>query len=251
MTRLWIVLSAVLSAAGPLMATWDPARALVYLAASLVLGIGTFWFLLRQSLNTPHAPRFLLAPAGLALASDGFFLFLEYDAHRYALAALLGILWLVYAEHVRLYVFESHRYRVYTLERLTFVFSTLSAFLSAMVSLGFLVLAQFPLWILVPLFFLGETLFIFETLWASKMEEESVRRISIFGSLLLTEFFVVFSFFPLSHLVSAAALALLHYGLLGLLRAELIDRLERRVLVRYLVFVGLLLLLILSTARWS
>lgn len=194
--------------------------------------------------------NFFLTPLLLVLAGAAFFAFLEMPIAMVVLLGVVSTLQLAYAEHLFYYFHRPSEYRVYTIERISFILSMVVVFLLSSALFGLLILVNVPLWALAPAFFLVAVFLVYTLLWVSKVDPVRASPYAVAGGLLLTQIFIALSFLPVGHMTSGAFLTACFYFFLGVSRADFMGRLTRPVFLRYLFFTLLMLVLILSTTKW-
>ena len=211
-------------------------------------------FLYTQLIDLPKHDfgfwHFLFTPLLLFISCGLFFLFLENFQAMVVLGGVLGVLELIYGEHLFYYFHQPSEYRVYTIERVSLILSVVTTFLLSSALFGLLILVHVPLWMLAPAFFLFATFMVYSTLWVSKVDSDRSSSYSLVGGLLLTQIFIALSFLPVAHTTNAALLAVFLYFFLGMSRADFMKRLTRRVFLRYLFFTVIVLTIILVTTKW-
>jgi ABC-type multidrug transport system permease subunit len=88
------------------------------------------------------------------------------------------------------------------------------------------------------------------TLWASHVDSVKARPYALSAAILITELFAVISFLPTGFYTNAAFLALSVYVLLGLSREDVLHKLSKEVLRRYVILFCVLTLAIALTSQW-
>jgi len=193
---------------------------------------------------------FLALPLLLLFSSVFFFFFLEGEAIKYAVGIIVTLCIWIYAESVFAFYHLPSTYQAYTLEYLSLTLSLLSAFFfaSGMYAMGLFL--QLSLW--VPAIIMG--LFSFFSsmmvLWVSKISLQRALRFSIICGICLAQTYIVLSLLPTSFVSNAAGFAVILYLFLGLSRAQALEKLSKKVILRYLAIASAMLLMIFLTARW-
>jgi len=129
--------------------------------------------------------------------------------------------------------------------------NVLTIFFTATALSGFRLFFHMPLLILVLIFAAASFLIIVKTYLLSHIGNLRSVLFALVGTVVLTELFLVVSFFPTGLYVNGATMTLITYAYLGLSRAYLSDILSKNVYGRYAIVGGALLILILSSATWT
>jgi len=186
----------------------------------------------------------------VSVVSFMFFLDLKSLVVLHLLAVATGLFVFFFTEHLFRFVHLPSTYQPYALEYTSLVLHIASMFFLSTAFYGLQTFLQIPIWFLSVLFLVFSGLLVYETLWVSKIRDSKALRVAVIGSLILTEMFIVFSMLPTSFYVNAAATALVFYMFLGMMRAELLQRLSKEVIRRYVILGFILLLILFVTARW-
>ena len=86
--------------------------------------------------------------------------------------------------------------------------------------------------------------------WVSKIESAVSTRFAVSGAIILTELYMALSQLPTSYIANAAAFTVMLYLFLGLSRAQVLEKLSKPVMQRYVFISIVLLIVIFGTARW-
>ncbi len=195
-----------------------------------------FWFL-------------AVPPAVLTLGACAFLFLIEQSAIA---AATIGItvLFVTLSGYTHfLFVRRPASYQPYALESLSLGVNLAAFFLVGASSLGFVSLLALPQWVGATLVFGLGGLLLAETLWVSKVRAHLPGHVFV-GALVLAEAAAGLLLLPVSYLVSGAALAVLYYVTVGILRAHALGACDAPVVRRYALVSVLAVLAIVGTARW-
>lgn len=206
--------------------------------------------LLLWELRRPAFWVFLGTPMLLWCSSLIFFFFLEDPVSKWIVAVTVTTGIALYAENCFTFYHLPSAYQAYALENLSLVLYVLSAFFftsGAFASQLFLLL---PLWIPMLMVFVAVLLATTAVFWVSKIGFETGRPYAVVGAIVMAEFYAVLSTFPTSFVTNAATFAVLLYAFLMLSRANVLETLTKKTVVQSLGFVGVLLVIILGSARW-
>ncbi len=223
--------------------------------AVALLGIVAPLLLARLLLFDVRRPAFwvfLGVPCFCIAAAVFFFLFLESSTAKWLLAGTVVVVNGLYAENLFAFYHLPSSYQAYSLEYLSLVIAVIASFFFA--SGGYaanMFLQEFaPIWMSAVVVFFATLFLTVAMFWVSKVGFETGRRYAFAGAVLMTELYVVLSFLPTSFITDAAVFALLFYCYLGFMRAHVLERLSRKVILRYAWSGCTLLLVVLGTAQW-
>jgi hypothetical protein len=160
------------------------------------------------------------------------------------------LLWL-FAENLFTYFHLSGAYQVNALEYLSLVMSVIEVFFLSTALFALRLFFGFPLWLIVPFFAIVIFVLSAAVLWLCKIEKEKIIAHALGAAAISSEVFLALAFLPGGFFSNAAVLTLIFYLFFGIIRASLLKRLNAKILKRYLLAVGLILILVILTARWT
>lgn len=224
---------------------WLPYVVGFFALVPLLLGRLLLW-----EFRRPAFWVFLGTPCLLLLSSIIFFLFLESDAAKWMLAAIVTLAVSLYAENLFTFYHMPSGYQAYALEYLSLVLYVGSGFFftsGAYASQLFLLL---PIWIPAVAVLVAVFLATISVFWVSKIGFETGLVFACAGAVVMTEVYVALSTLPTSFVTNAATFSVFLYLFLVLSRAQVLDILERKIATRSLAAAAFLLAIILGTATW-
>lgn len=217
----------------------------------LLLDFIAIQMLLGPGLKTKRSRwEFLIIPVFLIWSAIAFALLLESSVVRQILAVVVALCTLLYFESMFTYVWQHEQYVAFSLENLSGYAATLAIFFISASLLGMSTLLDWPLVALLLVYLVALALIGYEIFWVSKLLSQQSMLFTLVITLLLGELFVVMRALPLHFLSGGAALTVLWYTAVILARARLTGVLTAKMVKRHLGLAGLLLLVILGTARW-
>jgi hypothetical protein len=154
-------------------------------------------------------------------------------------------------EQLFFYRYLPKRYQANALENLSFYLLILSLFLFASSLFGFYIFLHINkawLFFAIIIFTLITN---FQLFWALKVNFWESWPFNLVLSLSVFEVFFVMTFLPTSFAVNGAMLAILYYSTLGIMRYHFLDRLDQKILKRYLVIGVLMFIFVAVSARWT
>mgnify|MGYP001590697115 FL=1 len=190
-------------------------------------------------------------PAVLVAGAFGCFLIVETSAGRLALAAATVMLAAVYLAYLRGMVRGDERFRVDDFSHFSFAVHVVSVFFVFAFAFGVTGYLRIP----VPLaaFVVAVTILLAtaETLRRAGLANGSAATISAMFVALGVQLYLALSFLPTSHLVNAAVGTVLYAAGLHAVVAALADRAPAPAFRRQFALSLLLVVIMLSTARWA
>lgn len=220
---------------------------LVPAAAILVF---SFSRLLLWEFRRPAFWVFLGTPMLLWFSSLIFFAFLEDPLSKWTIALAVSFAVALYAENVFTFYHLPSAYQAYALENLSLVLYVLSAFFFTSGAFGSQLFLLLPVWIPMLVVFVAVLLATVSVFWVSKIGFETGRPYAVVGAIIMAELYSVLSTWPTSFVTNAATFAVLLYTFLVLSRANVLERLSKKMVMRTLAFAAVLLVIILGSARW-
>ncbi len=216
----------------------------------LILGAAT-WKIIGRGLITVSARWFyLLTPISFLGGGVLFSLFLEQPWTRHFLAIAIAILIAVFLENIFVYIYQHEKYQAHSLENVSNYLNLISIFLFNSSLFGFLIFLNLPFWqislISLTIFFILTV----QTIWVNKIRLEGVWLHILIICLLLFEIFWTTSFLPTAFYVNGLLVATAFYFINNLIRLHLSDALNRKIIKRYSLLCGSVIILILITAQW-
>ena len=191
-----------------------------------------------------------ITPAVFVVATALFLLFVELQPLLVVIPIVAGVFLFFFAEHLFRFIHLPSLYQPYALEHTSLVLHAASMYFLATTFFGLQIFLQAPVWLLALVFLFVAAALVYETMWVSKIRDRAALTAAGVLGLVLGEIFIVFALQPISFFVSGAALAIIFYVLLGMVRAASLQRLSGVVLRRYLLTGAALLIIILATAQW-
>lgn len=190
-----------------------------------------------------------VVPVTLISSGLGFAFFLEYTALRQVIALLIAAALMLFLEGLIAAQTQGNDLER-KLENFAGYAITFTVFFSASVFFGLKVLLSLKFWIVALSFFVLVAILNYVMLWFSRAPRNKVLLFSGVLTLLTFELFLVFTFLPVYFMVSGAALTILWYTGTLISRAKMLGLLNQRMISKHLLLGGILLGLLLLTARW-
>jgi len=249
--RTFPFLVGLVMALGAMALFWFPAQIIWVIGVALVLLFLLLARLIGWSFNKLDFWLFLSPAFFLAVAAFFLLLFLEGSGMKILVITLATFLIWLFAENLFAFLHLPRAYQVNALEHLSLVVNVVSIYFFSTALFATRLFLSAPLWLLVPIFAVVTFVLAVSTFWICKTEKERLLPNALGGTLLATELFVVLTLLPGGFFPNAALLTLFFYLFLGIVRAKLLNKLNKSILKRYLLTVALLTLIIIFTARWT
>ncbi|MBI2550984.1 hypothetical protein HYV73_01400 [Candidatus Uhrbacteria bacterium] len=189
-------------------------------------------------------------PILFLLSSFGFVFLLEQENMRIAVAATAALFVLFFSEHIFTFFHLPVRYQMHAIENISTLLLLLTVFFMESIAFFLRAVLHPPIFLFLPFLLVGGYFLMQATLWTCKLEGKRVRMVSLGGSVLLAESFLVFSFLPSGPYTNALFVTLIAYAFLGVTRAFFLEKLSRSVVRRYTAAFVFLIALIVSTSTW-
>jgi len=215
-----------------------------------ILG-GATWKIIGKGLITISARWFyLITPISFLTSGILFSLFLEQQWAKHFLALTISILTAVFLENIFIYIYQHEKYQKNSLENISNYLNLTSIFLFNSSLFGFLIFLNLPLWqislISLVIFFILTV----QTIWVNKIKLEAAWLHILIICLILIEIFWATSFLPTAFYVNGLIVANAFYFINNLFRLHLANAMNKKVIKRYALLCGLIIILTLITAQW-
>lgn len=241
---------AAVSAVSFLTLMFSPAFGLRMLLPCFFLLVLFFARLLLWEIRRPAFWVFMGTPMLLWLSAMVFFFFLEDPVSKWIIASVVSLGIGLYAENCFSFYHMPSGYQAYALENLSLVLYVASGFFFTSGAFGAELFLLLPTWIPTLIVFFAVLFATVAVFWVSKIGFETGRPYALVGAMLMAELYATLSMLPTSFVTNAAVFAVLLYAFLVLARANVLERLSRNMILRSAGFVGVLLVIILFSARW-
>lgn len=194
---------------------------------------------------------FFSTPIAFLCGAIFFSFFLELLFIKWVIGVVVTTLLWLYLENVFTFYHLPGAYQPYSLEYLSlamyllFTFFFSSGLYAAQIFLSLSIIIPF-----IALFWI----FLFAsicTFWMSKVNAETSWPYALTGAIGLSQLYVALGLLPTSFIVNASVLTLCYYAYLGLVRAYVLEELTVQVTRRYLIFVGVSIMLLFLTTAWK
>lgn len=230
-----------------------PQNFLIFGAVMLLIGVSISFFILQKKSSALDKLLFLVTPVFFILSAILANMFFDDPFHKTAFAIAISAIIFLYLENLFAYFYTPAKYHIYSLENISGYINLISVFFIAFFAYGIKVLFGMNIYWIVAIgiaSFAAIALFNYQALWLNRiLHMEAKKHIFLAGFILAEIYFVIF-FLPGSYYVAGLIFALAYYVLIGIIRYKLMDKLEKKIALKYLSIGSLMLLLILLTTKW-
>jgi hypothetical protein len=164
--------------------------------------------------------------------------------------ALSTIIIHLYFRSIYSYLINTARYRKNSLAYFSSYANFIAVYFIASAAFGLQSFLSLSIWILMFIVLVFVAAAAYETMWASNISGPSSFFYLALSCLSVFEIVWVVSFLPLSFYIMGLLVAISFYIILGLVRMQLLDSLNRGIIKTYLTLGVMSLILVLMTARW-
>jgi len=205
---------------------------------------------LQVALHRKEFWRFFLMPGFFILAINLFLLIVDNSFWQQVIIVATALLLLMILQNLFDRFHQASRYPANSFESLSGIINSISLFLLVTILYSFSTFLDLSIWFLALLFLGTTTLLTYQTMWIAGIEIKRSWFYILIIDLVLVELFWVMFFLPNTFYVKALIVTILYYLAVNLSRNYLINLLNRKMIWRYLIIGGIILLLVLLTAQW-
>lgn len=225
---------------------------LIYVAAvlAILLIFLVVWQFGRASKIDSQWWNYLILPALMSVAVMAYSVFISGKLIIQLLFIFNLIFLYLYSRHVYYYLLNPLAYEVFSLENISSYVNWLTFFLLASTFYGLASFLNLPISWLVLIMISATALLVYQIIWANKIELRAGLPYILISCLILVELFWSISFLPFNYNIAGLALAICYYVIIGLVKNNLLLKLDAAKVKMYLILGATSLFLILLTARW-
>jgi len=225
---------------------------LIYAAAVLInlLIFFAVWQFCAKSQVDSEWWNYLILPAVMSTAVMAYSVFLSSKPVIQLLFVLNLVFLYFYLRHIYYYLLNPSAYEIFSIENISSYVSWLSFFLLASTIYGLQSFLNLPIFQLVLIMLAAAALIIYQIIWVNKIELKKGLPYILISCLILVELCWSISFLPFNYNISGLCLAICFYVVTGLIKNQLLDKLDATRVKMYLILGSVSLCLILFTARW-
>lgn len=194
--------------------------------------------------------NYLILPAVMSTAVMAYSVFLSSKSVIQLLFVLNLVFLYFYLRQVYYYLLNPSAYEIFSLENISSYVSWLSFFLISAAIYGLQSFLNLPIFQLALIILAATALIVYQIIWVNKIELKKGLSYILISCLILVELYWSISFLPFNYNISGLCLAICFYVVSGLIKNQLLDKLDAVRVKMYLILGSVSLFLILLTARW-
>ncbi|MCX6745872.1 MAG: hypothetical protein NTX00_02510 [Candidatus Parcubacteria bacterium] len=191
-----------------------------------------------------------ILPLLLFLTTTAFLLLLSSNSVRNLIIFIFALFFGIYLENIFLFFYRPTLYQSNSQENISVLFCLLIFFLLAIDLNSFNVFLNIPIWILSLILTLIVTILVLQIFWSNKIKSNFKFLYLIIFDIVILEVFWVLAFLPTNFYVVSIIITIIFYLLWGIFKAQLTDKLNQKLVWRYLIISGILLFFIIITSNW-
>lgn len=218
----------------------------------LIISGAATWKIIGKGLITVRTRwLYLLTPVTFLISALIFILFLEHPWVKHLIALSVSIFFGIFLENIFTYIYRHEKYQINSLENISNYLNLTSFFLFNSSLFGFFIFLNLPFW---PLSFISlafSFLLTIQTIWVNKIDFRMALLNIFVICLILFELFWSISFLPTFFYINGLILATIFYLMNNLFKLHLLGNLNKKVLRRYFILCGFIIILVLTTAKWT
>lgn len=233
-------------------AIW-PKFFLIFGTAMLFIAVSASLFILKRMAPLLDKLLFLVTPVFFILSAICANIFFDGFFYKTAFAIIIAAIVFLYLENLFAYFHTPAKYHIYSLENISGYINLISIFFIAFIAYGIKVLFGMNFyWIaamgIIAFAVIG--LFNYQALWMNKILPKTAKKDMLLSGLILVEVYLMIFFLSCSFYVAGLIFALAYYVLMGIIKYKLMDKLDRKIVLKYLSIGSLMMLLTLLTTKW-
>lgn len=205
---------------------------------------------LQKKLHHQEFWRFLLTPGIFVLSVWLFLVILGDRLWQQVMVVASCLLLFLILQNLFTRFWAATRYPAQSFESISGNINSVSVFLLATVGYSFSTFLDLPLLVLAIFLLAGTTLLVYQTMWVAGVEIKRSWLYILIVDLIVVELFWVLLFLPNTFYVKGVAITVAYYLAVNLSRNYLINLINAKMVWRYLIVGGIMLVLVLGTAQW-
>jgi hypothetical protein len=208
------------------------------------------WFIAKGALDTKSSLRFMAVCFLLQISFILSFLFFEKMIIKQIFSILAILLISIHQEYLFNFLYNTNKYRPYSLENLTIAINLLTFIFWAVAIFGFMVFMNFSLVLSVILMAVFSFINLVLFFLSSKIEIQKNWQFILSSVVIILEIFAILSWFPFNFYLEAIFISTAYYALINLIRISIFE--NNSLKKSFYPMSAFLILWILSfiTARW-
>jgi hypothetical protein len=186
-------------------------------------------------------------PVLFALSTWCLLYFVQSERQQNILIAISSIAY--YFIHISLYRLHVY-YKDKTARGIIAAGSIATIFLFYAAAYGIYLNYNIPLWLLIAILALVTVLNSFQYFWLLNKNKKEVLNYSLILGIIMAEIVWVLNFWPFGYLTTGVITLIFYYVFWDLASCHFLNKLSKRRVIANMIFLGLMLALVLASARW-
>lgn len=219
----------------------------------IIAGLSSL-YLLKGKVSKRDKFFLLITPLFFIIASLVTCIFFKSNISKLLFSMLISFTIFLYMQNLFLYFYIPAKYNIYSLENISSYMNLISVFLISLAIYGLKILFGirnylFLGMIVFNLFFV--TLLIYQNLWINKINFKEARKYVFINLLALSQIYLIIFLLPSSFYVNGLIFTLAYYMISELSKQKLLNKLEKKIVLKYaMIGVSLFFLLLIAT-KWN
>ncbi|MFC1612910.1 hypothetical protein ACFL23_01125 [Patescibacteria group bacterium] len=208
----------------------------------------------KQNINLKDKLFFLITPIFLMCSSVLASIFLNTNLIKLLFSIGIAIMFFLYLENLFLYFRMPAKYQIYSLENISSYINLISIFFisSSFYGLKILLGVRFKWFIfLIAIEFFAVFILFCQNFWVNKISANESKKYLLIAILILLEIYLIILLLPSNYYVNGLIFSLAYYVIAGLIKYKLLDKLEKRIIMKYSSISFILFIFLLVTTKWT
>lgn len=222
-------------------------------AIIIIIGFSGLYILKGKALNRDKF-FLLITPLFFLIASLLACIFLQNNVPKLFFSMAVSFAVFLYMENLFLYFYIPAKYNIYSLENISGYLNLISVFLVSFAIYGLKILFGignylFFAMIVSNLFFV--TLLIYQNLWINKINFREAGKYAFTEILALSQIYLIIFLLPSSFYVNGLMFTLAYYLISELTKQKLLNKLEKKSVLKYMIISLSLFFILLIVTKWT
>ena len=217
----------------------------LWLIGFLFLALVIYFYQIARRLS--HRTSMTPLPVIFVLSTWGLLYFVQSYKQQYLLIGLSTIAY--YFIHISIYRLRNY-YKDKTARGIVAAGSIATIFLFYATAFGIYLNFDIALWAFMFLMMLATSLISFQYFWLINENKKNVLNYSLILGLIMAEIVWILNFWPFGYLTTGVITLIFYYVFWDLIEHHFLNDLTKKRILFNLIFFGILIILVLSSARW-
>lgn len=225
----------------------------IYLSAAVLTILFFIYlkYLIDDKVISPDFAGLSVLPILFYAAVISFLIIIDSVDLKHYVIAFFSFIMMIYFDMTFFYYYAPWKYKPNALENISSVINLLTFFLIAITLYAVSTLLYLPSYLLAISLFVIVYLLLNQYFWINKISLNYKFVCILIMTIIIAEFFLVLSFLPMNFYVISILLTILYYFITGIYKAKLLQKLNNKMIWRYLTISVVMLLIIIFTSQWT